>query len=386
MVTLLVLAWLLPPPTHATWWFMSQLGASYSSTRVHCENVPGLVRRQRVLCRRHPDAMVAVTEGAVQGVRHCQKQFHHARWNCSTIPRDVSVFGRHVVRTGTRESAFVYGINSAGVVHALTRACSRGAITNCACDHSKKGNHQDRAGQFSWGGCSDNIRYGTAFARKFIDARDRGLRDARALMNLHNNRAGRKGVRKKLRLECKCHGVSGSCTVRTCWQTMAPFGATARWLKTRYDAATEVNMLPSGWGLVPRLAHHRSPRKKDLVFLESSPDYCLADSTYGFTGTGGRECNVTSRGQDGCELLCCGRGYTTHRRLLTTKCECKFQWCCSVDCNTCTSWRNLHFCNPKYSPTIAPKPTSHQATSILGQSSPQHTPAIPTSPVVTKRL
>lgn len=39
---------------------------------------------------------------------------------------------------GTRESAFVYSINSAGVVHAVTRACSRGAITNCACDLTKK--------------------------------------------------------------------------------------------------------------------------------------------------------------------------------------------------------------------------------------------------------
>ncbi|MPD02859.1 Protein Wnt-2b-A [Portunus trituberculatus] len=89
------------------------------------------------------------------------------------------------------------------------------------------------------------------------------------------------GVRKKMRLECKCHGVSGSCTVRTCWQTLAPFGATARWLKGRYDEATEVSMLPSGEGLVPRFGEHEAPRKKDLVYLESSPDYCLADSSYG---------------------------------------------------------------------------------------------------------
>ncbi|XP_045118048.1 protein Wnt-2b-A-like isoform X2 [Portunus trituberculatus] len=344
---LLLLLLLLPAltPAHAAWWFMSQLSASYTSTRVHCKNIPGLVRRQRVLCNRHPDAMMAVTEGAVQGVRHCQKQFQDARWNCSTIPRDASVFGRHVLKS-TRESAFVYSINSAGVVHAVTRACSRGAITNCACDLTKKGIDRDWTGQFTWGGCSDNIRYGTAFARKFIDARDRGQRDSRALMNLHNNRAGRKGVRKKMRLECKCHGVSGSCTVRTCWQTLAPFGATARWLKGRYDEATEVSMLPSGEGLVPRFGEHEAPRKKDLVYLESSPDYCLADSSYGFTGTGGRQCNVTSRGPDGCDLLCCGRGYDTHRRLITTKCECKFQWCCSVDCKTCESWRDLHFCKP----------------------------------------
>lgn len=94
-------------------------------------------------------------------------------------------------------------------------------------------------------------------------------------------------VRKKMRLECKCHGVSGSCTVRTCWQTMAPFGATARWLKTRYDGATEVSVLPNGAGLVPRHGDHKKPRKKDLVYLEPSPDYCDADSSSGRSWSGG---------------------------------------------------------------------------------------------------
>lgn len=85
-----------------------------------------------------------------------------------------------------------------------------------------------------------------------------------------------------MRLECKCHGVSGSCTVRTCWQTMAPFGATARWLKNRYDHATEVTVQPDGTGLQPGPGNRSSKtRKKDLVYLEASPDYCDADASYG---------------------------------------------------------------------------------------------------------
>lgn len=76
-------------------------------------------------------------------------------------------------------------------MYALTRACSQGELKNCNCDPHKRGRSQDDRGEFDWGGCSDNINYGIKFAKKFIDARERTVRDARALMNLHNNRCGR---------------------------------------------------------------------------------------------------------------------------------------------------------------------------------------------------
>ena len=44
--------------------------------------------------------------------------------------------------------------------------------------------------------CSDNLRYGIKFAKKFIDAPDKRLLkktgEIRNLMNLHNNEAGRR--------------------------------------------------------------------------------------------------------------------------------------------------------------------------------------------------
>ena len=46
--------------------------------------------------------------------------------------------------------------------------------------------------RFEWGGCSDDVDYGRRFARAFIDAKERKNLDARALMNLHNNKAGRR--------------------------------------------------------------------------------------------------------------------------------------------------------------------------------------------------
>lgn len=88
-------------------------------------------------------------------------------------------------------------------MHTITRACSNGELMNCACDPTKRGRARDRKGDFAWGGCSDNVRYGTKFSRMFIDAKEKRVRDARALMNLHNNRAGRRvshTTKKKIKI------------------------------------------------------------------------------------------------------------------------------------------------------------------------------------------
>lgn len=64
----------------------------------------------------------------------------------------------------------------------------------------------------------------------------------------------------------------------------------------------------------------------------------------GSLGTAGRVCNKTSRGTDGCEVMCCGRGYDTTRVKQITKCECKFKWCCAVECKDCEESVDVHTC------------------------------------------
>lgn len=94
---------------------------------------------------------------------------------------------------GTREASFVHAISAAGVAHAVTRACSSGKLNKCGCDRTVRGPSKDG---FEWSGCSDNIAYGIAFSKTFVDAREKkssksGKNAGRRLMNLHNNEAGR---------------------------------------------------------------------------------------------------------------------------------------------------------------------------------------------------
>ena len=142
--------------------------------------------------------------------------------------------------------------------------------------------------------------------------------------------------------ECKCHGVSGSCTMKTCWTTLPPFRKVGDFVMKKYYRARYVSPMtgrrrPMFLTLRRSKRAHKKPRRSDLVFLQKSPNYCETDFSTGSPGTRGRKCNRTATtSTDGCDLMCCGRGYNTHQYTRTWQCNCKFHWCCHVTCNQCS--------------------------------------------------
>jgi hypothetical protein len=153
------------------------------------------------------------------------------------------------------------------------------------------------------------------------------------------------GIHHNMKLLCKCHGVSGSCSIKICWRTMPSFRTIGGFLKERFDGASKVKINKKQTKLRPVSRRQKRPTKKDLVYLEESPDYCNFNPTHGSMGTTGRQCNQTSIGLDGCKLMCCGRGYYTIVRDIKEDCDCKFFWCCRVVCKKCTKVIEEHFCN-----------------------------------------
>ncbi|XP_071440273.1 protein Wnt-16-like [Hetaerina americana] len=215
---------------------------------------------------------------------------------------------------GSKETAFIYAVTSAGVVHAVTQACSSGNLTECSCDGSRQG--QPTPEGWKWGGCSDNLQYGVQFARKFVDAPEREKSkkawSTRMKMNLHNNEAGRQVVSSLMRMQCRCHGVSGSCELKTCWQTMPSFNEVGDTLKRKYRLAVQVATKNKRRLRRKNRSKKQLPVSKgELVHIHKSPNYCVEDPQKGIPGTAGRICNKTSNGPDSCDLLCCGRGYNT---------------------------------------------------------------------------
>lgn len=158
-----------------------------------------------------------------------------------------------------------------------------------------------------------------------------------------------------MRKECKCHGMSGSCTVKTCWMRLPPFREIGNNLKDRFDGASRVTISNSinlkgfkrkhsKYQLKPYDPSHKPPEQRDLVYIEHSPDFCTSNSRLGVPGTYGRICNDNSTDVDGCDLMCCGRGHKTEIREEIVRCGCTFQWCCTVTCKTCKTRRVVHTC------------------------------------------
>ncbi|OZC10509.1 wnt family protein [Onchocerca flexuosa] len=317
--------------------------------RILCERLLGLNPAQISICQQHPFAIPSIGRGARDSVVECQAQFKFERWNCSEkISKQSNITTNgfqdllgQTLRAGNRETAFISAVASAGIVHAITKGCSAGNLTECGCDSQPKRNHknctiEDHASaigreKFSWGGCSDNSKYGVHFAKQFLDRFEREQyekdRDIRHLMNLHNNFVGREAIVQNMRKHCRCHGVSGSCEFKTCWLQMPRFAEIGEMLKQRYNHfAVQVAKRAK-----KRLRRkERSERKKplrgnEIAYINKSPNYCERNDAEGILGTHGRECNQSSLNSDSCDLLCCGRGYNTKEEIRTVQCHCKIQ-------------------------------------------------------------
>ena len=149
---------------------------------------------------------------------------------------------------------------------------------------------------------------------------------------------------RSARPTCKCHGVSGSCSLKTCWMQIPNFREIGNQLMHHYEHSIEVKGNRRG-----RLRRRKAPSSANipmisLLYLDSSPDYCIRNRKNGVLGTKGRQCKKGVTGPESCGILCCGRGFRTYRVKVREKCKCKFVWCCAVKCEICERYVKRRVC------------------------------------------
>ncbi|XP_040609237.1 protein Wnt-6 isoform X2 [Mesocricetus auratus] len=244
---LLLLLLLCPAHVGGLWWAVgSPLVMDPTSI---CRKARRLAGRQAELCQAEPEVVAELARGARLGVRECQFQFRFRRWNCSSHSK---AFGR-VLQQDIRETAFVFAITAAGASHAVTQACSMGELLQCGCQ-APRGRAPPRppgllgtpgppgptgspeaSAAWEWGGCGDDVDFGDEKSRLFMDAQHkRGRGDIRALVQLHNNEAGRLcGVTRALNVNATGFRVPVRCAPagRSCLHS-------ARWAHGCWNAST----------------------------------------------------------------------------------------------------------------------------------------------------
>ena len=108
------------------------------------QTLPGLTDQQKGVCTKVPETVESVPFGTRQGLVECEYQFRNELWNCSdnrdsrriqqTIDRgehrlDGSLLWTfNISLSGSKETAFLYAVTSAGVVHTIAKACASGEI------------------------------------------------------------------------------------------------------------------------------------------------------------------------------------------------------------------------------------------------------------------
>lgn len=88
--------------------------------------------------------------------------------------------------------------------------------------------------------------------------------------------------------KCRCHGVSGSCSMQTCWMQVAPFKEVSRRLREKYKKAERLTYetvqasITLGNSARQLVDEKVMPVKRNsLVYLVQSPDYCVSNSSTG---------------------------------------------------------------------------------------------------------
>ncbi|XP_058454624.1 protein Wnt-8a-like [Malaya genurostris] len=242
----------------------------------------------------HPSPAELLSDSIELALASCRHQFRWDRWNC---PMMHFVLKRSPDAKLDRETAFVRALSTASLIYSYARNCSRGTNETEQCSDERQLELENSAVSFRL----DTKGYGS----------------------VHNRRAGWMAVQNAVRKHCRCHGVSGSCAMRTCWSTMKNFAEIAAGVKRMYRDAVRLFVDNSG------KLNSRNIRIDQLVYIHPSPNYCQCSAARG--------ANVDIDERKSCRNLCryCGLKVRKQIKIGEQKCNCRFKWCCHVACDKC---------------------------------------------------
>ena len=132
---------------------------------------------------------------------------------------------------------------------------------------------------------------------------------------------------------CRCHGVSGSCRLKTCWKSLTSFEKVSAATFEKFKKAKRTKSSN---------AIESSKYNDKLVYSEKTPNKCEKDEKFGMLASEGREC--TLKGANSCKKLCCKGKYEAVKIKSIEQSNCRFNWCCSVECDEKQVEETKYYC------------------------------------------
>ena len=153
---------------------------------------------------------------------------------------------------------------------------------------------------------------------------------------------------------CTCTGLrsgTGVCSKdKTCRMLLPKMETIAQKLREKYDESVHSKLHKSSGHLHQIIVdrdHELKVNSDKMVHFTNSRDYCKANPVFNINGVAGRDCTLNENNTSSsnhCNNLCCDHGYETYTKREAKLCNCKFVWCCKVECDTCHEKITKHRC------------------------------------------
>ena len=175
-----------------TWIGMANSGKEPTSNSL-CDST-SLSFIQKRLCKMNTQFEPALNRAAKHTMKICSESMSHK------MSEDVQKlpFMTPTLKKPTPESAYLHGLSSGQLITAVHKLCLTGAVDSQPCDMENVSN----------------------FVTEFTSVMSLVKRKRSfGQIEIHNSKIGRGLAWKSQKSLCKCHGTSGSCLAKTCWET-----------------------------------------------------------------------------------------------------------------------------------------------------------------------
>ena len=138
-------------------------------------------------------------------------------------------------------------------------------------------------------------------------------------------------------------------------------------MKIKYEEALKVTATVENGAVMLQLDAQRregegEPPATELIYIAAPTNHCLTDSEYTTSRVCLPEANRTSEDLQqfypSCEEFCCSGTYASTVKNITETCNCYFNFCCDLKCDTCEHSYIEYYCTGASTNTTA-KSTTH---------------------------